>query len=154
MTITVDPGHLRAIHAHGEAAYPSEGCGLLLGLAAPGSEDKTVADLLPIRNGREPEAAHNRYLITAEDMLKGELAAAERGLDVIGIFHSHPDHPAQPSDFDREYALPWYSYVITSVQDGRAIVSRSWLLAEDRSGFLEESIYANHSHPDTAAPLC
>lgn len=153
MTITVDPGILRALHDHGQAAYPNEGCGLLMGLAAPGSGDRHVADLLLIRNGREPEAAPNRYLITAEDMMKGEVAAAERGLDVIGIFHSHPDHPAHPSEFDREYALPWYSYVITSVQNGRAVVSRSWRLAEDRSGFLEESIYANHSHPDSPAPV-
>ncbi len=138
MTLHIAYDLLRAIHAHGEGAYPNEGCGLMLGRVT--GEARRVVDLLPIRNGREPEAAHNRYLITAQDMLRGEEVAAERGLDVIGIFHSHPDHPAQPSEFDREYALPWYSYIITSVEHGRAIVSRSWLLADDRSAFAEETI--------------
>jgi proteasome lid subunit RPN8/RPN11 len=59
---------------------------------------------------------------------------------VIGVFHSHPDHVAEPSGFDREWALPWYSYLITSVEEGRMRVSRSWLLREDRSGFDEEEI--------------
>lgn len=138
MTLNISYDLLRAIHAHGEGAYPNEGCGLLLGRVA--GDDRRVIDLLPIHNGREPEAAHNRYLITPQDMLRGEDVAAERGLDVIGIFHSHPDHPAQPSEYDREYALPWYSYIITSVEQGRAIVSRSWLLNEDRAAFSEETI--------------
>jgi proteasome lid subunit RPN8/RPN11 len=138
VTLNISRDLLRAIHAHGEGAYPNEGCGLLLGRAEAG--DKQVADLLPIRNGREPEAAHNRYLITPQDMLRGEETAAARGLDVIGIFHSHPDHPARPSEFDREHALPWYSYIITSVEQGRAAASRSWLLADDRSAFAEENI--------------
>ncbi len=140
MTLFISSELLRAIHAHGEGAYPNEGCGLLLGTVK--GADRQVADLLPIRNGREPEAAHNRYLITAQDMLRGEDVAAERGLDVIGIFHSHPDHPAQPSEFDREWALPWYSYIITSIENGQAAVSRSWLLADDRAAFSEETITA------------
>ena len=138
MSLLVPPEFLRAIQAHGEVAYPNEGCGLLLGREA--GADKQVVDLLPIRNGREPEAAHNRYLITPQDMLRGEQVAVERGLDVIGIFHSHPDHPAVPSEFDREHALPWYSYVISSIDHGRAVVSRSWLLGEDYLSFAEESI--------------
>ena len=138
MTIQFDPGILRGIQRHGEAAYPNEGCGLLLGHAL--ETDKHVVEYLPIKNEREAEAAHNRYLITATDMLMGEVVAADRGLEVIGIFHSHPDHPAEPSEFDRDHALPWYSYIITSVQNGQAVVSRSWLLADDRSAFSEESI--------------
>ena len=73
-------------------------------------------------------------------MLHGETEAARRGLDVIGIFHSHPDHPAEPSGFDRDWALPWYSYIITTVEQGRAVRSRSWLLKEDHSGYDEETI--------------
>ena len=138
MTLSFDPGVLDAIHKHGEAAYPNEGCGLMLGRADGG--DRQATDILPIQNGREPEAAHNRYLITPQDMLRGEDEAERRGLDVIGIFHSHPDHQAQPSEFDREYALPWFSYLITSVQKGKAVGSRSWLLADDRSAFSEEQV--------------
>ena len=61
-------------------------------------------------------------------------------LDIVGIFHSHPDHPSRPSEFDREWAMPWFSYIITSVKNGKADGSRSWLLSEDRSAFNEESI--------------
>ena len=73
-------------------------------------------------------------------MLRGENDASRLGLDVIGVFHSPPDHPNRPSEFDREWALPWYSYVITSVQSGNAVESRSWRLCEDRSAFNEEQI--------------
>lgn len=138
MKLTLSSEVLQAIYAHLEAAYPHEGAGLLLGTAADGG--KQVRGAWPLENERESSARHNRYLITPEQMLRGEAEAAERGLDVIGIFHSHPDHPAQPSEFDREWALPWYSYVIVSVKGGRASVSRSWLLDEDRSAFQEERI--------------
>jgi proteasome lid subunit RPN8/RPN11 len=141
VTVNISSELLRAIHAHGEGAYPAEGCGLLLGKAD--GDARNVADLLPIRNGREPEAAHNRFLITPQDMLRGDAVAEERGMDVIGIFHSHPDHPAEPSQFDLDHALPWYSYIITTVDDGRAVVSRSWRLPDDdRSRFIEEAIAA------------
>ncbi|TET55551.1 MAG: M67 family peptidase [Anaerolineales bacterium] len=129
---------LRQMHAHGEAAYPEEGAGLLLGKA--GDENRLVVDILPLSNSREASARHNRYLIGPLDMLHAEEEADRRGLSVLGVFHSHPDNSSQPSEFDREWALPWFSYVITSVLQGRAVESRSWRLADDRSGFHEESI--------------
>lgn len=128
---------LEKIKVHGEAHYPQEGAGLLLGRD---EESRRVLDILPIDNAREEEARHNRYLITAVDMLRGEQYAEELGLDVIGIFHSHPDHPNQPSEFDREWAMPWYSYIITSVHAGAAAESRSWRLKDDRASFDEETI--------------
>jgi proteasome lid subunit RPN8/RPN11 len=73
-------------------------------------------------------------------MLRSEQEAARLGLDVVGVFHSHPDHPNQPSEFDREWAMPWFSYIITSVNQGSAIASRSWRLTDDRDQFLEENI--------------
>jgi proteasome lid subunit RPN8/RPN11 len=136
--LALPPALLRAIQTHGEAAYPNEGAGLLLGTA--GVEGKTLAAILPIPNQWEAEEQYHRFLITPEDMLRGEQEAARRGLDVIGIFHSHPDHVAVPSGFDRDWALPWYSYIITSVQQARAVETRSWLLREDRSGFNEEPL--------------
>lgn len=129
---------LHSLQAHGEAAYPNEGAGLLLGSANDNS--KTVADIFPLANHWEAEEQYHRYLITPQDMLKGEQEAARRGLDVIGIFHSHPDHPAEPSGMDRDWALPWYSYIITTIAQRRATVSRSWLLREDRSAFEEEPL--------------
>lgn len=129
---------LQRIHANGQAAYPEEGAGLLLGRLE--GDYKQVIDLLAFDNAREDAARHNRYLLTPQDYLRGEQEAARRGLDVIGVFHSHPDHPNRPSDFDREWAMPFLSYVITSVQAGKAIESRSWLLAEDRVQFNEENL--------------
>jgi proteasome lid subunit RPN8/RPN11 len=129
---------LTKIHRHGEAAYPEEGAGLLLGQEAEGKRE--VFDILPLTNSREDTARHNRYLITAEDMLAGEMEAIKRGVDIVGVFHSHPDHPNRPSEFDRDWALPWYSYIITSIQQGQQAGSRSWRLADDRSSFSEEAI--------------
>ena len=138
MQITLPNHLLDQIHRHGEEAYPEEGAGLLLGKAD--AEQRQVSALLPLTNAREDAARHNRYLLTAEDMMRGELEAERVGLDVIGVFHSHPDHPNQPSEFDRDWALPWFSYIITSVQAGKAVESRSWRLTDDRDAFDEEII--------------
>lgn len=129
---------LGQIHAYGEAAYPEEGAGLLLGNFD--GQEKHVTRLLLLENVREDAARHNRYLIDPRDYMQAEQDAMRLGLDVLGIFHSHPDHPNQPSEFDREWALPWLSYIITSVRSGKAVHSRSWLLSEDRSAFEEETI--------------
>lgn len=125
---------LDQIHAHGEQAYPEEGAGFLIG------REGRVEQVLALPNAREEEARHNRFLITPEDFLKAELTADELGLSLIGVFHSHPDHPNRPSEFDREWAQPFFSYVITTVNQARAAGSRSWRLLEDRSIFEEEEI--------------
>jgi proteasome lid subunit RPN8/RPN11 len=129
---------LEQIHRHGEESYPEEGAGLMLG--KDDGKTRSVELLLPLDNAREDAARHNRYLITAEDMLAGESEAERLGLSILGIFHSHPDHPSQPSDFDREHALPWYSYLITSIQAGKVSNSTCWRLMDDRLGFVEEEI--------------
>ena len=126
------------IQAHGEQAYPEEGAGLLLGVET-GSRREVLA-ILGLTNAREDVARHNRYLITPQDMLNGEKEAMRLGLDIVGVFHSHPDHPNRPSEFDREWALPWFSYVITSINEGRSAGSRSWRLTDDREKFDEEAI--------------
>jgi len=138
MSLLISDELLQRIHAHGEAAYPEEGAGLLLGRVV-GSNTR-VERLLEFSNAREQSARHNRYLLTPEDYLRGEMEAARLDLDVIGVFHSHPDHPNRPSEFDREWAMPFLSYVITSVQSGRAVDSSSWLLSEDHAQFTEETI--------------
>src|SRR5210317_287871 len=104
MTLKINPETLRAIHAHGEEAYPEEGAGFLLGRENDGGRE--VVAILPVVNAREDSARHNRYLITPQDMLAGEIAAENQGLDIVGIFHSHPDHLNEPSTFDRDWALP------------------------------------------------
>lgn len=138
MALYISSELMQQIQAHGEAAYPEEGAGLLLGIAR--QADRHVFNWRVFDNAREDGSRHNRYLLTSQDYLAGELEAARLGLSVVGVFHSHPDHPDQPSEFDLEWAMPWFSYIITSVQSGRAVSSRSWHLKEDRSQFEEELI--------------
>jgi proteasome lid subunit RPN8/RPN11 len=138
MALIIAPATLDQIRTHGEAAYPEEGAGLLLGVISGGH--RLVTKMIPADNAREAEARHNRYLLTPEDYQRGEAEASRLGVEVLGAFHSHPDHPNQPSEFDLEWALPTMSYLITTVQSGKAADSRSWQLNEDRSKFVEESI--------------
>jgi len=131
----VIPNSLMAeIHAHVEKAYPEEGAGFLIG------EASEVRQIIALSNAREEEARHNRFLFTPEDYLQAELKAENIGLSLIGVFHSHPDCPNIPSEYDREWAQPFFSYIITRVDEGKAVNSRSWKLLEDRSKYEEEEI--------------
>ncbi len=134
MSLFISPDLLKQIHVHGEQAYPEEGAGFLLG------EHGNVDQILALPNAREDAARHNRFLITPEDYLKAELKADNLGLSLVGVFHSHPDHPNRPSEYDRAWAQPFFSYIITTVNQGKAVESRSWKLLEDRSKFEEEEI--------------
>ena len=138
MTLFIAPATLQQIIHHGEAAYPDEGAGLVLGVNTGGN--RLVTKLVMLDNTREVADRHNRYLLTPEDFQRGETEAANLGVEVLGVFHSHPDHPNQPSEFDREWALPVLSYIITRVEAGKAAGNRSWRLSEDRTGFDEETI--------------
>jgi proteasome lid subunit RPN8/RPN11 len=134
MTLAVPDRLIGEINAHVEKAYPEEGAGFLLGLAGE------VKEILALPNAREDEARHNRFLITPEDYLKAEMKADDLGLSLIGVFHSHPDCPNVPSEYDREWAQPFFSYIITRVDQGKAVDHRSWRLIEDRSKYEEEEI--------------
>ena len=125
------------IHQDLARAYPEEGCGVLLGREL--GETREVVRAVTFDNQRD-DSRRNRYLISPEQFLAADRAARDEGLDVLGFFHSHPDHPARPSEFDRENAWPWYSYVIVSVLQGRAADTTCWRLAEDRSRFEPEAL--------------
>lgn len=137
--ITISRAHALAIRLHGQADYPHECCGLLLG-AFDTQGDRSVRQVLPISNAREQSAQHNRFLITPQDLLRGERHARAANLDVIGFYHSHPDCPAVPSQFDLDHAWPVYSYLILSVTAARAAELRSWQLRADRSQFDPEPL--------------
>jgi len=122
------------INAHVESAYPDEGAGFLIG------GDGEVKEILALPNAREDEARHNRFLITPEDYLKAELKADSLRLSLIGVFHSHPDSPNVPSEYDREWAQPFFSYIITRVDNGSVVSHRSWKLIEDRTKYEEEEL--------------
>jgi proteasome lid subunit RPN8/RPN11 len=131
------------IRRHGAETYPYECCGALLGRDAISDGDvarpREVSGLFPIVNRRE-DSPHNRFSVAPLDVVNADKAAQAEGWDVIGWYHSHPDHPAKPSEYDREHAWPWYSYVIVSVQEGVPGKMTSWRLREDRSEYSEESI--------------
>ncbi len=129
MTLRLATHLLDEIREHGERAYPAECCGLLAG-RLDGDGVKEVARLAPAVNRRTDDP--HRYLIAPDDLRRLELELRTEGLDIIGYYHSHPDHPAVPSAFDAEHAWPWYSYLIVRVEGGRGAEIASWLLDDDR----------------------
>ena len=124
--------------AHARSGYPFEACGVFLG-RPQGAGPAVVEDVMPVVN-RETEKPRVRYQIAPEDLIRIDRDARQRGLEILGYFHSHPDHPARPSETDREHAWPWYSYLIVSVQRGEPTALTSWVLAEDRTEFHEEEV--------------
>jgi proteasome lid subunit RPN8/RPN11 len=125
------------IRAHGAETYPHECCGALLGSDGDGTRE--IAEIVPLTNQRN-DSPRNRFSITPEDVRDADAAARKAGLDLIGWYHSHPDAPARPSEFDREHAWPWYSYIIVSVQERVPREMNSWRLADDRGHYDAEEI--------------
>jgi proteasome lid subunit RPN8/RPN11 len=139
MTLELWQTELRQLQQHVEGTYPYEGGGWLIGRVDDLGR-KVVTEIKPIENQRAVEDQHNRILITDQMYREGEAYADNKDLLLIGFFHSHPDHPARPSEFDRDHALPWWSYLIISVEQGKSADVLSWELREDRSGFNAEEI--------------
>jgi len=140
--INLNPAQIQVMETHAESTYPDECCGLLIGHIK--GEVKTVIEVFPTENAWDEQAAEafqgvngsprqsgtkrNQFSIAPEVMLKVQKLSRDRELDIIGIYHSHPDHPAIPSEFDRAIAWQRYSYIIISVQQGIASDLRSWTL--------------------------
>jgi proteasome lid subunit RPN8/RPN11 len=122
-----------AIRAHGRQTFPHECCGAMLG------RDGVVLDACALANTTE-EGPRRRFLVRPDDYRGAEKRAREAGLDLLGFYHSHPDHPARPSQYDLDHAWPSLSYVIVSVMAGEDTRLTSWRLKEDRSAFDEESV--------------
>ena len=141
------PNILDQIRTHGAEAYPEEGCGFLLGVVTEDGAHRVTATR-PAPN-RRAERRERRYELTAEDYRSADAAAREQGLDVVGTYHSHPDHPARPSETDlAEATFPGFTYVIVSVRDGAPEALTAWTLAPDRSEFTREEITVHP--PETA----
>jgi proteasome lid subunit RPN8/RPN11 len=132
-TLTLGGGVAEAIRTHGRVTYPHECCGALLG--ADGHVIATVA--LP--NTTE-EGPRRRFLVRPSDYQQAEQAASAAHQELLGFYHSHPDHPARPSQYDLDHAWPFFSYVIVSVMAGEPGDLRSWTLKDDRSAFDEEAL--------------
>ena len=131
--------HIKQIEAHGERTFPYECGGMLIGRFE--QDQKTVVELLPMENAMSESEQHNRVLILPKDVLRAERYAREKKLDVVGYYHSHPDHPAVPSQFDLDHALPVWTYIIVSVREGKAADVLAWEMENDRSKFNEEEIF-------------
>src|SRR6186997_2433017 len=128
--LAVTAGVDEAIRAHGQATYPHECCGALLG------RDRQVTDILALPNTTE-EGPRRRFLVRPSDYRLAEQQAAALNGELLGFYHSHPDHPARPSQFDLDHAWPTFAYVIVSVMAGTARDMTVWWLKEDRSDFEE-----------------
>src|SRR5882672_1222509 len=130
------------IRRHGEETYPHECCGALIGRGS--RVEATVA--LP--NTTE-EGPRRRFLVRPSDYRLAESRATELGGELLGFYHSHPDHPARPSQYDLDHAWPTFAYIIVAVADGAATDMTAWYLQEDRSRFEEVSLkHGENSHPD------
>jgi len=133
-----------AIRRHGEETYPHECCGALVG------RDGRVTSTVPLPNTTE-EGPRRRFLVRPSDYRDAERRAGERGGELLGFYHSHPDHPARPSQYDLDHAWPTFAYVIVSVANGAAQDMTVWYLKDDRSSFEEGSLHhGKDSHPDAA----
>jgi proteasome lid subunit RPN8/RPN11 len=142
------------IRDHGAETYPHECCGALLGrdldTGATSTPDvatlptREILALYPLINRRD-DSPRNRFSVTSDDVRDAEKAAREKGIDVVGWYHSHPDHPAAPSEYDRDHAWPWYSYIIVSVAHGKPEQMTSWRLNDDRAQFTSEELQIRES---------
>ena len=141
--LTVSAADMDAIGRHAERTYPEECCGFLLGEAQGGVTN--VDRIVPAANERR-DSRHNRFVMNPETVLAAHKEARAAGLTVVGYYHSHPDHPAEPSEFDREHAWPGLSYLIVSVRGGQAERARSWRLRDDRERFEEERLAGPREH--------
>lgn len=135
MHIHLNRSLLARIYAHLESTYPNEGGGFLLGNVTPDSV--RIAESIPVENVFEEAEQYHRYAMTPQDWMKLEDTADARGLTLIGYYHSHPDSPAIPSEYDRDHALPNFVYLITSVREAKAQYASAWRLNEDRQAFTE-----------------
>ncbi|HZN96777.1 MAG TPA: M67 family metallopeptidase [Gemmatimonadales bacterium] len=135
MTLRLSGGLLEELRREAEQAYPAECCGVLAGR---GSVTKDVTRLVPVTNRRTDDP--HRYLISPDDLRRITDDLHQEELEILGFYHSHPDHPAAPSAYDIEHAWPWYSYLIVRVSGGRAAELASWQLNDDRAAMRPEPL--------------
>jgi len=140
--LTITSGVDTAIRIHGQETYPHECCGALVG------RDGAVTAVVALPNTTD-EGPRRRFMVRPSDYQLAEHRATELGGELLGFYHSHPDHPARPSQYDLDHAWPTFAYIIVSVADGSASDMTVWYLQEDRSRFEEGSLkHGENSHPD------
>jgi len=148
LTISIDVD--AAIRQHGQETYPHECCGALVG------RDGVVSAIVALPNTTD-EGPRRRFMVRPSDYQLAERRATELGVELLGFYHSHPDHPARPSQYDLDHAWPTFAYIIVAVAgDGAANGAKAgdmtvWFLKEDRSRFEEGTLnHGENSHSDPA----
>ncbi len=135
--IRINKNNLESIKSHLEYCYPEEGCCILIGVIE--NDVKIIKEIAVVKN-IAIDNRKRRYIIDPLEYSRIEKAARGNGMEIIGIAHSHPEHPSIPSDFDKQNSWPFFSYLIISVKSGKSDSVNSWVLKDDRSEFEEESI--------------
>ena len=136
-----------AIRVHGQETYPHECCGALVG------RDGAVSAVVALPNTTD-EGPRRRFMVRPSDYQLAERRATELGGELLGFYHSHPDHPARPSQYDLDHAWPTFAYLIVAVASAKAEAMTVWYLQEDRSRFEEGSLnHGENSHSDSAAAV-
>ncbi|MGE3178129.1 MAG: Mov34/MPN/PAD-1 family protein [Vicinamibacterales bacterium] len=143
--LVLGPGVGATIRRHGEETFPHECCGALIG------REGHVAAAVPLPNTTE-EGPRRRFLVRPSDYRLAEQEASARGGDLLGFYHSHPDHPARPSQFDLDHAWPTFAYIIVSVMAGTSALMTVWYLKEDRSSFDEGELNGDQDPDSDTAP--
>src|SRR6266403_4610068 len=145
--LTITAAVDEAIRAHGQETYPHECCGALLG------RDGRVTDVVALPNTTE-EGPRRRFLVRPSDYREAEHRAGELGAELLGFYHSHPDHPARPSQYDLDHAWPTFAYIIVAVAEGLSKDMTVWFLKNDRSSFDEGELhYGENTDSDSAAAV-
>jgi len=138
--ISISSEILRQIEQEGVAAYPQECCGILFGQDANPRGARSVDRIEPVPNVFDESERFHRFSISPQQLMRAEKSAAERDQLVLGFYHSHPDHPARPSEYDRAHAWPFYSYVIVSIQNREPADLTSWVLSEETQSFVRQDV--------------
>jgi proteasome lid subunit RPN8/RPN11 len=141
-TIILKEPAYRYIIRHATETYPEECCGIIIGTILNGR--RVITEVRETKNTHS-ENHTRRYLISPDEYRKAEEHARSEKKEIIGFYHSHPDHPAIPSDFDREYAWPWFLYIIIEIRNADIREIRGWQLHDDRSGFKEIKLLNNEA---------
>jgi proteasome lid subunit RPN8/RPN11 len=143
--LTLDAGIAQAIRRHGEETYPHECCGAIVG------RNNSAAAVVALPNTTE-EGPRRRFLVRPSDYRLAEQRAGELGAELLGFYHSHPDHPARPSQYDLDHAWPTFAYVIVSVAAGAAADMTVWWLKDDRTTFEKGDLHGDENSDSDTAP--
>ncbi len=138
MQLDISEEALKVMQQHAEEAYPYECCGFFYGVE---EESRKIEEARPVTNSKEGDQ-RRRFEVSPRDYMQAERYADESGKTLLGVYHSHPDHPARPSEHDLKQAVPYFSYIILSVQKGKVAGVTSWQLDNANKEFEEETI--NH----------